>query len=108
VTIDAMGCQKKIADVIVEQEADYLLAVKDNQPILHQAIRNYFEEANHASFEEYNIDYAETINKGHGRIEQRRCWVIYDIQEIIDYSQDWKKLKTIIIIESETTGGNNY
>jgi len=50
VTIDAMGCQKQIAEVIVESEADYFLAVKDNQPTLHQAI-NYFWEANVAHFE---------------------------------------------------------
>jgi predicted transposase YbfD/YdcC len=40
-----MGCQKKIAIVNVEQEAEYLLAVKDNQPNLHQAIQNYFSGA---------------------------------------------------------------
>ncbi len=103
VTIDAMGCQKKIAEVIIEQEADYLLAVKDNQPTVHQAIQNYFEQANKASFEGYNIDYAETINKAHGRLERRRCWVGYDIRDIIDNSQDWKKLETIVMVESERT-----
>lgn len=103
VTIDAMGCQKKIIDVIVEQEANYLLAVKDNQPALHQTIQNYFIEANQANFDGYNIDYAETTNKGHGRIEQRRCWVGYDIQNIINKSQEWKKLETIVMVESERT-----
>jgi predicted transposase YbfD/YdcC len=103
VTIDAIGCQKKIAKVIVEQEADYLLAVKDNQPILHQAIQNYFSDANDANFKGYNIDYAETINKGHGRFEQRRCWVDYDALHYIDNSQNWEKLKTIVVVESERT-----
>lgn len=103
VTIAAQGCQKKIAEVIVEQEADYLLAVKDNQPTLHQAIQNYFGEANDANFEGYNIDYAQTINKGHGRLEQRRCWVGYDALPYIDNSQDWKKLETIVMVESERT-----
>jgi predicted transposase YbfD/YdcC len=65
VTIDAMGCQKNIAKEIVEQEADYLLAVKDNQPTLHQTIQDDFIEANEANFEGYNIDFAETFNKGH-------------------------------------------
>lgn len=54
VTIDAMGCQKKITEVIIESDADYLLAVKDNQPNLHQAIQDYFAQANEANFEEYN------------------------------------------------------
>jgi len=103
VTIDAMGCQKKIADVIVEQEADYLLAVKDNQPSLHQAIQNYFSDANEANFEGYNIDYAETHNKGHGRIEERRCWVGYDALPRIDNSQNWKALETIVMVESKRT-----
>lgn len=95
-----MGCQKKIADVIVEQEADYLLAVKDNQPSLHQAIQNYFSDANEANFEEYNIDYAETHNKGHVCHEERRCWVGYDALPRIDNSQDWKALETVVMVES--------
>jgi hypothetical protein len=45
VTIDAMGCQKKIAETIIEQEADYLLALKDNQPKLHQAVQDYFAKS---------------------------------------------------------------
>lgn len=56
-----------------------------------------------ANFEGYNIDYAETINKGHGRLEQRRCWVGYDALPFIENSQDWEKLKTIVMVESERT-----
>jgi predicted transposase YbfD/YdcC len=78
--------KKNIAEVIVEQEADYLLAVKDNQPYRYQAIQNYFSGANEANFDGYNIDYAQTINKGHGRFEQRRCWVGYDALPFIDNS----------------------
>jgi predicted transposase YbfD/YdcC len=103
VTIDAMGCQKKIAEVIIEQEADYLLAVKDNQPTLHQAIQDYFEEANQASFEGYNVDFAETYGKGHGRIEARRCWVCYDALPKIEGSENWEGLQTIVMVESERT-----
>jgi len=43
VTIDAMGCQKNIAEVVIEQKADYIDAVKDNQPTLHQAIQDYLD-----------------------------------------------------------------
>ncbi len=106
VTIDAMGCQKNIAKVIVEQEADYLLAVKDNQPNLHQAIQDYFDEANKANFEDYEIDFEETLDKAHGRIESRRCWVGYDAIPYINGSQNWEKLQTIIMIESERTINN--
>ena len=103
VTIDAMGCQKKIAKVIVDQEADYLLAVKDNQPKLHQAVQDYFTQANEMAFEGYNIDFAETNDKGHGRIESRRCWVGYDALSHIEGSENWEGLQTIVILESERT-----
>lgn len=103
VTIDAMGCQKKIAATIIEQEADYLLAVKDNQPKLHQAVQDYFTQANKVAFEGYNVDFAETFDKGHGRIETRRCWVANDALPHIDGSQDWEGLQTIVMVESERT-----
>ena len=90
VTIDAMGCQKKIAKVIIDKEADYLLAVKDNQPKLHQAVQDYFTQANEMAFEGYNIDFAETNDKGHGRIESRRCWVANDALPHINGSQNWE------------------
>jgi predicted transposase YbfD/YdcC len=79
VTIDAIDCQKNIAEAIIAQNADYLLAVKDNQPTLHQAIQDYFLDANDVVFEGYNVDFSEISNKGHGRIETRRCWVCYDV-----------------------------
>jgi len=103
VTIDAMGCQKNIAKEIVSLEADYLLAVKDNHPILHNAIQNYFIEAFDANFEGYNIDFAETFDKGHGRLESRRCWVGYDALPCIEGSQNWEGLQTIVMVESERT-----
>ena len=103
VTIDAMGCQKDIAKDIVSVGADYLLAVKDNQPNLHQAIQNYFREASEAHFENYDIDFAETYNKGHGRIETRRCWVGYDALPHIEHSENWEGLQTIVLVESERT-----
>jgi hypothetical protein len=81
----------------------YLLAVKDNQPTLHQAIQDYFEKANEANFEGYQIDFAETYDKAHGRIESRRCWVGYDAFFRIDGSSRWEELQTIVMVESERT-----
>jgi len=98
-----MGCQKDIAKEIISLEADYLLAVKDNHPILHHAIQNYFAEAFDANFEGYNIDFTETFDKGHGRLESRRCWVGYDAVANIEGSQDWEGLQTIVMVESERT-----
>lgn len=70
VTIDAMGCNPAIAQDILDAKADYLLAVKDNQPTLHAEIESYFETA---PAEE--IDSFEDIDKGHGRLEIRSCRV---------------------------------
>lgn len=70
VTIDAMGCNPSIARNILDAKADYLLAVKDNQPTLHAEIESYFETA---PAEELQV--FEDIDKGHGRIEIRACRV---------------------------------
>ena len=78
VTIDAMGCQKDIAKGILDREADYLLAVNGNQGQLHEDVRDLFEGAGEFGFEGVPYDYATTLNKGHGRVERRECWVISD------------------------------
>ncbi len=70
VTIDAMGCNPSIARNILDAKADYLLAVKDNQPTLHAEIERYFETA---PAEEVQV--FEDIDKGHGRLEIRTCRV---------------------------------
>ena len=74
VTIDAMGCQRDIADRIIAGGGDYVLAVKDNQPTLHQDIKLLFEDAIGNGFEHMGHDYHEHREKGHGRIETRRVW----------------------------------
>lgn len=74
VTIDAMGCQKKIAQTILDEKADYVLSVKANQAQLHQDIQDWFAYGDQVNFENMESSYYETLNKGHGRIEIRRCW----------------------------------
>lgn len=74
VTIDAMGCNPGIAQNILDAKADYLLAVKDNQPTLHQEIESYF-----ATAPEGEVETCEDIDKGHGRIEIRTCRVSQQI-----------------------------
>ncbi|SJM95510.1 transposase (fragment) [Crenothrix polyspora] len=71
VTIDAMGCQTDIAAKIIEKGADYVLAVKDNQPQLHEAIQDYFDVAIAKNdFEQAKIQCSkETVDAGHGRID---------------------------------------
>ena len=72
VTIDAMGCQKKIARPVVKQGADYVLAVKKNQPQLWDDIVGAFEYGERTRFATIEHDVFETVNKGHGRVERRR------------------------------------
>ena len=71
VTIDAMGCQREIAQQIVDRGADYLLAVKENQGQLHEGIRDLFAGAEALGFDGVPYDYSQTVNKGHGRVERR-------------------------------------
>lgn len=73
VTIDAMGCQAEISKAIVNQQADYVLAVKDNQKLLHEAITDYFDVARAANDPELcQLPSHEETRVGHGRIETRR------------------------------------
>lgn len=93
VTIDAMGCQKEIAEKIRDKKGDYILQVKDNQKDLKEQIEKLFNSQNPTN---------EHIERdtGHGRMEKRVCRVI-DNLIFLDGKQDWKDLKTIVEIKSE-------
>lgn len=92
VTIDAMGCQKDIAKTIRDGEADYILAVKDNQPELKRAVTDT------VLLEEPADRWTET-DIGHGRIENRTCTVYGDLSHL-DRPKEWEGLKTLIHIRS--------
>ena len=98
VTIDAMGCQREIAQRITEGGADYVLAVKENQGRLHEGIQDLFEGAEALGFHETPHDHAETVNKGHGRVERRECWVITepDCLDYLDPQGQWPQLKAAV------------
>lgn len=100
VTIDAMGCQKKIAAQIVDDDADYVLALKGNQGTLNDDVVLFFLDASENEFKDIDFDYHETVDGGHGRVEIRRHWAVSDI-DWLDQKQDWKGLKTIGMVESE-------
>lgn len=93
VTIDAMGCQSKIAEKIIEKESDYILAVKENQKELHEQVVKMFEIKKPQSVD---ID----IDSGHGRVETRKCEVVSDLS-FFDVEKEWTGLKTVVRIESE-------
>jgi len=103
VTVDAMGCQKDIAQVIRDGKANYVLRVKDNQAHLLQDVQDWFAYADQVGFAGMSHDYAQTVNKGHGRIDIRRCWTVADplAFEVIRHYDGWADLHSIIRIERE-------
>lgn len=103
VTIDAMGCQKDIAQKIVNSHADYLLAVKDNQPTLAQTIEGAFEEA--LRDPGFATKHVKTTSRGHGRVEVRRCWTLRADAACGAPFDQWPKLKAIALVEAERTVG---
>ncbi len=95
VTIDAMGCQKDIAEAIVGKQAYYVLAVKDNHKTLHDQIKAAFKNTAIA-------DTANTLEKGHGRIEDRTCTIITDLR-FVDESINWLALCCIVCVVNKCT-----
>jgi predicted transposase YbfD/YdcC len=103
VTVDAMGAQTTIAQVIRDEKADYVLRVKDNQGHLHQDLQDWFAHADQVQFADMQHGYAETVNKGHGRIEIRRGWAINDplAFDYIRNYEGWADLQTIVRVQRE-------
>ena len=105
VSTDAMGCQKSSAAKMRSKDADYLLAVKGNHAYLYEDIKLYLDDiATKVRLPEM-ASYGETIDKGHGRIEIRRCWVSTDIGWL-EQKNDWKDLSMIGAVESERHEGS--
>jgi predicted transposase YbfD/YdcC len=103
VTIDAMGCQKEIADKIVDRGADYMLSAKDNQPTLSAAISGTFEEALRDPDFPTSANHHTTTEKAHGRTEVRRCWTLDIDPELGAPFDEWTNMKSIVLVESERT-----
>lgn len=94
VTADALNCQREIAAKALNKKADYILAVKGNQPSLHEATKLYMDaisSRNPAGF--------ESVEKEHGRIETRRCWQSDEIDWFSD-KEKWAGLRSFCLIES--------
>jgi predicted transposase YbfD/YdcC len=97
VTLDAMGAQKDTVAAIVEKGADYVVALKDNQPLLYEDAKKLFDEA---VAEDKADDFVEDTDKGHGRIEVRRCWTSSKVNRLYGHKA-WAGLSTVALIESE-------
>ena len=102
VTIDAMGCQKAIAKQIIDQNGDYVLALKGNQSGLHEAVEAVFQEADNLGYKDYPVDYFETSEKSRNRVETRRHWTI-ECDGLFEQTKLWEGLKIIGMVESERT-----
>lgn len=102
VTIDAMGCQKSIAEKISKQGGDYVLALKGNQGHLSEDVKLFFESAFKNDFDYVEYDYDKNIDSGHGRIETRECWVVRPklYSGCFRNLDSWKKLESIVMIKS--------
>jgi len=88
VTIDAMGCQKAIAKKIVDARGDYVLAVKDNQPKLHDAIKDLFSDERQDDLLKMQHRQHQTSEKGHGRCDDR-CYVLAKIPRNASWKDAW-------------------
>ncbi len=99
VTIDAMGCQTAITKEIREGGGDYVVGLKGNQGTLHAEAVNFFEQAIDAGAEESGCDFFKTIEKGHGRIEEREIWVTSDLSWL-ENVDEWKGLESLICVKS--------
>ena len=100
ITLDAMGCQKKIVKKITEKGGNYVISLKGNQGKLHDDVKLFLETEKKRNFCKVRHDYYETTEKGHGRVETRRYWITDQI-DWLDLKNDWSGLTSIGLVESE-------
>jgi len=99
ITIDAMGCQRAIAQKIVDQKADYVLALKGNQGSLREDVELFVAEQKANDFKNTTISRDETVDGDHGRIETRTTTVIHDVAWLQERHK-WPDLKAVVIVDS--------
>jgi predicted transposase YbfD/YdcC len=98
-TIDAMGCQRAIAQKAIDKKADYVLALKGNQGSLREDIEVFAAEQKAAGFKDTKISTDRTVDGDHGRIETRTTTVFHDV-EWLKERHDWPGLKSFVMVES--------
>ena len=99
VTIDAMGCQRDIAQKIIEKKADYVLALKGNQGTLRDDVELFAAEQKARGFADSKISQDTTVDGDHGRIETRKTIVIHDIGWLQE-RHNWPGLQAVVMVES--------
>jgi len=104
VTIDAMGCQRAIAQRVIDKEADYVLALKGNQGTLYEEVDGFFRWAQRRQFADIPHTTYVTVEKEHGRLEERRYWLVSDIAWL-EPTARWPGLRSIGLVEATRTVG---
>jgi predicted transposase YbfD/YdcC len=99
VTIDAMGCQRDIAQKIVDKKADYVLALKGNQGSLRDDVELFVAEQAAAGFTDTTVSRDQTVDGDHGRIETRTTTVIHDVAWL-QQRHAWPGLNAVVMVES--------
>ena len=106
VTLDAMGCQRAIAEQIIDQQGDYVLGLKGNQGALLEGVEDFYTTAESSAFSGVSYDYYEELDKDHGRLETRRYWITEQLGTLPDTSH-WKGLHSIGMVERECFQADN-
>lgn len=104
VTTDALGCQTAIAEKIISRNADYVLQVKGNQPKLEAELQALFDECLRADPYAVPSVMFEEVDKGHGRVETRRCWMTTRI-DTLPGRENWASLASAVCVESIRRSG---
>lgn len=104
VTLDAMGCQRKIAQQIQKQKGDYVMGLKGNQSSLQEAVADYFAIATANQFRSVPHAYTKETDKDHGRLDVRRYWITEDLSTLPKPEQ-WAGLRSIGMVERECIQG---
>lgn len=94
VTVDAMGCQLKIAEQIIKHEADYVFGLKGNQGLLHKEVIDHFKTALASDFNVLPHDFYEETEKKHGRYDVRKYWIV-DAPKSLHRAKEWKAYKRL-------------
>jgi predicted transposase YbfD/YdcC len=100
VTIDAMGCQKDIAEKIIENGGDYILALKGNQGNFHEQVKDFMDISVETNFEDVLHEKTVTIEKDHGRIETREYYLINEL-DWLENREDWVGLNSVGVVVSQ-------
>ena len=108
ITIDALGCQKDIAAAIVDQEADYVLALKENHGRLYEDVVKLFDDLEASAFRAYPNSRDQTVNKNHGRLETRTCYVIAEPQVVMQLrdAPEWIGLQSLVKVHARRQLGD--